>query len=170
MPETWVGFLGLENPRPWGGNGNSLQYSCLENPLDSRAWQALVHGVAKSWTRLSNWAHTHSPCSRHDAFGLKSKIASAIMAWKHKVLFGTFYNQGRRVCFSESFLPHSLQDLTSSGISFHVSLLLSNPHLTEHLVLKHCFYSKDWKFLNLEWYSLFNPSGSLNDPSSKQLL
>ena len=118
MPETWVGFLGLENPRPWGGNGNSLQYSCLENPLDSGAWQALVHGVAKSWTRLSNWAHTHSPCSRHDAFGLKSKITSAIMVWKHKVLFGSFFNQGRRVCFSESFLPHSLQDLTSSGISF----------------------------------------------------
>ena len=35
------------------GNGNPLQYSCLENPMDSGAWQAIVHGVAKSWTRLS---------------------------------------------------------------------------------------------------------------------
>ena len=34
------------------GNGNPLQYSCLENPMDGRAWQAIVHGVAKSWTRL----------------------------------------------------------------------------------------------------------------------
>ena len=32
------------------GNGNPLQYSCLENPMDRGAWQATVHGVAKSWT------------------------------------------------------------------------------------------------------------------------
>ena len=31
-------------------NGNPLQYSCLENPIDRGAWQAIVHGVAKSWT------------------------------------------------------------------------------------------------------------------------
>ena len=33
---------------PGEGNGNSLQYSCLENYMDSEAWQATVHGVAKS--------------------------------------------------------------------------------------------------------------------------
>ena len=32
------------------GNGNPLQYSCPENPIDRGAWQAIVHGVAKSWT------------------------------------------------------------------------------------------------------------------------
>ena len=32
------------------GNGNPLQYSCLENPTDRGAWRATVHGVAKSWT------------------------------------------------------------------------------------------------------------------------
>ena len=32
------------------GNGNPLQYSCLEKPVDRGAWRALVHGVAKSWT------------------------------------------------------------------------------------------------------------------------
>ena len=36
---------------PGGGRGNPLQYSCLENPLDGGAWQATVHGVAKSQTR-----------------------------------------------------------------------------------------------------------------------
>ena len=36
------------------GNVNPLQYSCLGNPKDSGAWQAIVHGVAKSQTRLSN--------------------------------------------------------------------------------------------------------------------
>ena len=43
------------------GNGNPLQYSCLENPLDGGAWQATVHGVAKSRTRLSSCTFTFSP-------------------------------------------------------------------------------------------------------------
>ena len=34
------------------GNGNPLQYSCLENPMDGGAWWAAVYGVAQSWTRL----------------------------------------------------------------------------------------------------------------------
>ena len=37
---------------PGGGHGNPLQYSCLENPMDKGGWQATVHGVAKSLTRL----------------------------------------------------------------------------------------------------------------------
>ena len=36
------------------GSGNPLQYSCLEKPTDTGAWQATVHGVAKSWTGWSN--------------------------------------------------------------------------------------------------------------------
>ena len=40
------------------GNSNPLQYSCLENLMDGRAWQATVHGVAKSRTRLSNFTFT----------------------------------------------------------------------------------------------------------------
>ena len=36
------------------GNGNPLQYSCLENPMDGGAWWATVHGVAKSRTQLSD--------------------------------------------------------------------------------------------------------------------
>ena len=50
-----VGDLGLipgSGRSPGEGNGNPLQYSCLENPMDGGAWWATVHGVAKSWTRL----------------------------------------------------------------------------------------------------------------------
>ena len=36
--------------RSLGENGNLLQHSCLENPMDREAWWAAVHGVAKSWT------------------------------------------------------------------------------------------------------------------------
>ena len=39
---------------PGEGNGNSLQYSCLGNSMDRGAWQAIVHGTAKSQARLSN--------------------------------------------------------------------------------------------------------------------
>ena len=60
---------------PGGGNGNSLQYSCLENPMDRGAWQATVHGVTKSWTQLSDYtikrgltvSTDESPWSREEA-------------------------------------------------------------------------------------------------------
>jgi len=39
---------------PAEGNGNPLQYSCLENSMDSGAWWVTVHGVANSQTQLSN--------------------------------------------------------------------------------------------------------------------
>ena len=44
-----------------GGNGNRLQYSCLEYPMDRGAWWIIDYGVAKSWTRLID-KHTHSDC------------------------------------------------------------------------------------------------------------
>ena len=43
---------------PGEGNGNPFQHSCLENPMDGGAWWAAVHGVAKSWTRLSDFTFT----------------------------------------------------------------------------------------------------------------
>ena len=43
---------------PGEGNGNPLQYSCLENPMEGGAWWATVHGVAKSRTRLSDFTHS----------------------------------------------------------------------------------------------------------------
>ena len=40
---------------PGEGNGNPLQYPCLENPMDGGTWEATVHGVTKGWARLSNF-------------------------------------------------------------------------------------------------------------------
>ena len=45
-----VGSISGLGRSPGGGDGNTLQYSCLENPLDRGAWWATVHGVAKSGT------------------------------------------------------------------------------------------------------------------------
>ena len=45
----WIPRLGRFSGK---GNGNPLQYSCLENAFDKGAWQAIVHDITKSWTRL----------------------------------------------------------------------------------------------------------------------
>ena len=51
--KTWFRSLGWEDPLG-GGHSSALHYSCLENPMDRGVWQATVHGVAKSWTRLND--------------------------------------------------------------------------------------------------------------------
>ena len=58
MQETQIRSLGREVPLEIGkGNGYPLQYSCLENPMDRRAWQVTVHKVAES----DRTEHTHTP-------------------------------------------------------------------------------------------------------------
>ena len=60
------------------GNGNPLQYSCLENAMDGGAWKAAVHGVAEDWTQLNDFTltfHFHS---------LEKEMAahSSVLAWR----------------------------------------------------------------------------------------
>ena len=57
---------------PGGGNGYRLQYSCLVNSMDRGAWQATVHGVTKSWTRLSD-AHSRHNLRKIYLFSNKEK-------------------------------------------------------------------------------------------------
>ena len=47
---TYVSSMPASGVSPGGGNGNPLQYSCLESPMDKGAWRATVHKVAKSQT------------------------------------------------------------------------------------------------------------------------
>ena len=54
------------------GNGNLLQYSCLENPMAGGAWLATVHGVAKSWTRLKRLSTLHSSME-----GLRGQVSKS---------------------------------------------------------------------------------------------
>ena len=65
-------------PSPTEGDGTQLQYSCLKNPMDRGTWWAAVHGVAKSQTRLSDFAfpfHFHA---------LEKEMAThaSILAWR----------------------------------------------------------------------------------------
>ena len=68
-------MLGLRRD-PGEGNSNPLQYSGLENPMDRGAWQATVHGVAESWTRLSDSTTTH-----HRQKQSKLKNALSVVCW-----------------------------------------------------------------------------------------
>ena len=49
-----VGLIPGSGRSPGGGNGSPLLNSCLENSMDRGAWRATVHGVAESWTQLSD--------------------------------------------------------------------------------------------------------------------
>ena len=56
--EMQVPFLGWEDPLEKGMATHSNIFS-LENPMERGTWQATIHGVTKSWTRLSTRTHTH---------------------------------------------------------------------------------------------------------------
>ena len=59
-------------------SGTSLQYSCLESPMDGGAWWAAVHGVAKSWTQLSDFTFTFH------FHALEKEMAThpSVLAWR----------------------------------------------------------------------------------------
>ena len=54
-----MGLISGLGRSPGEKHGNPVQYSCLENPMDTGAWWATVHGVTKSWTRLKQLS-THT--------------------------------------------------------------------------------------------------------------
>ena len=60
------------------GSGVPLQHSCLENPMDGGAWWAAVHGVTKSWTRLSDVTFTF----HFHALEEEMATHSSVLAWR----------------------------------------------------------------------------------------
>ena len=60
------------------GNGTPLQYSCLENPMDGEPWWAVVHGVAQSRTRLSDFNFTF----HFHALEKEMATHSSVLAWR----------------------------------------------------------------------------------------
>ena len=65
---------------PGGGNGNPLQYSCLENSMDWGAWRATVHGVPKRETQQSDWTHTHTSLP-YSVTGNTYKMSNSVRIW-----------------------------------------------------------------------------------------
>ena len=84
MQETQVQSQGQEDS-PGEENGNPLQYSCLENPMDGEAWWATVHGVAKSRTQLSDFTHSltrNKEGNTHDAGERQENRQDPVYKWR----------------------------------------------------------------------------------------
>ena len=67
---------------PGEGNGNVLQYSCLGNPTDRGAWQAIVHAVSKSGAQLSNYT---TAAEYYGTAFRKFSFIMGIFAYRHKI-------------------------------------------------------------------------------------
>jgi len=108
---------------PGGGHSNPLQYSCLENPMDRRAWQATVHGVAKSWAWLKRlsmhlWVNiikcvelclAHSKHLFRTGFGVQtcwvnvSELSIVTMNWDWGASMDRIQGQEVPPCFTENY-------------------------------------------------------------------
>ena len=103
------------------GNGNPLQYSCWENPMDGGAWWATVHGVAKTW--LSDFTHSLT----HSAGISSAPLALFIVMFPKAHLTSHPKISGSRWVITPSWLSGSLWSFfhSSSVYSFHLFLISS---------------------------------------------
>ena len=101
------------------GRGTPLQYSCLANPMDGGAWQAAVHGVAKSLTRMSDFTFTF----HFHALEKETATHSSVLAWR---IPGTGEPGGLpSMGHTESDTTEVTQQLSSSSVQFSCSVVLT---------------------------------------------
>ena len=91
------------------GNGTSLQYFCLENPMDGGAWWAAVHGIAKSQTRLSDFTFTF----HFHALEKEMATHSSVLAWRIPGMGET----GGLPSMGSHRVGHNWSDLAAASVS-----------------------------------------------------
>ena len=103
-----------------------LQYSCPENPVDGGAWWAAVHGVAKSWTRLSNFTFTF----HFHALEKEMATHSSVLAWRIPGTGRAWWAAVYGVAQSQT----RLKQLSNSSSSIILLIFQSrNSSLTHHI-------------------------------------
>ena len=100
-------FLTFIRVGPREGNGTPLQYSCLGNPMDGRAWKAAVHGVTEDRTRLSDFTFTF----HFDALEKEMATHSSVLAWR---IPGT-WEPGGLPSMGSHRVGHDWSDLAAAG-------------------------------------------------------
>ena len=111
MRETRVRSLGQEHP-PGEGNGNPLQYSCLEIPWMEEPGGSTVHGVAKSWTQLSDFTLFLGPLLRQRGSSWKKfhiqSVNPVVGYWWELLVTGTnIFGTGTSISRDNIFLLSS---------------------------------------------------------------
>ena len=116
---------------PAGVNSNPLQYSSLGKPMDVGAWQATVQGVAKSQTRLSDWAYMHAS---HKCMTLKFNRSGKENLYLAPKLFPIIWYKNRNISWMLK-----IEQVIEEGLKgdkwfdwkgkFILSLIICNPNL-----------------------------------------
>ena len=137
MQETWdVGLILGQGRSPGGEHGNPLQYSCLENPMDRGAWQAIVHRVAKSWTWLKQLS-----MDRNSTVFIKFVESKTNRSWNMNPWIWEYCS----CC-------NSKDQITASVISFSLSPTLHHSILVS--LLKHFIYELYWLVNKIHFESI----------------
>ena len=128
--------------RSWGGgNGNPLQYSHLRNSVDRGAWWAIVHGVTRNQTWLSNWVrahtHTHQKHLKKWPTGHQMWSVWVVKTWAHKLTsLGLSFPSWKLGAMSQQFGGLLLSEV--------LCLYECSQNLIHHLVwipILHLFYN-----------------------------
>ena len=132
------------------GNGTPLQYSCLENPMDWGAWWAAVHGVAKSWTQLSDLTFTF----HFHALDKEMATHSSVLAWR---IPGTG-EPGGLLSMGSHRVRHDWSDLAAAAaaVVYHVPVSSVWVRFDSFMFfLQEFWFSLFLKNISSHWYSVF---------------
>ena len=182
--DAWyAGLMPELGESPGGGNGNLLQYSCLENSMDRGAWRATVCGVTKSQAWLSTCTHTHTHTHTHIIITYTLDIV-ALQSPNHVRLLAT-------PCIAACQASLSLLISWDLPKFMFIELVMPSKHLILCLLLLSVFLSsgyfpmsqlfvsgdqsigasdsalvlpvsiQGWFSLRLDWFELFAVQGTL---------
>ena len=106
--QCWLGVRDAGSIPGWGrspgeGTGNPLQYSCLENPMDRGAWQATVHSVTQSQTRLKRLSTAYKSYPLFSSYMPPKSISKAQSHISPSLFFPKFHNKTFAPSFAMAF-------------------------------------------------------------------
>ena len=139
---------------PGERNGNPLQYSCLEKSMDGEAWQAIVHGVAKGQTRLSDFTFTFS------FMDLTFQVPVQYCSLQHQTLLPSAVTSTTGCCFCFGSIPSFFLELFSTDLQQCTGHLLTwGVHLSVSYLFAFSYCSWGSQGKNMKWLAIPFSSG-----------